>query len=375
MVASVQKRGKTYQYTVSRRVNGQSKPIRKGGYRTKKEAKIAAAEIVVQLGKGKVPLKQIPIDEYFLKWVKLYKSHLSVTTQQHYQYTYKAIKAHFGSTPLQKIGRHDYQLFLNNYGSKKSKESVEKLNSHIRACVKDAVEEQIIHNDFTRKAVLTWTTPAKKPIEKHLNYNESELLLKEILKRLNIGISYSLLLLGLTSGMRFAEMVGLTRNDFDFENNTIAINKTWGYMKRNPKGFGTPKNETSNRTIKIDVITMAHFQKVFNTIPTNKHHLVFYSPNSKYKVISNTYANRQLKNLLNEIGIDPITIHGLRHTHASLLLYKKVSIYYVSERLGHSDIETTLKEYAHLVKELREEDEKKTIEVFNNICSKINCLV
>lgn len=49
--------------------------------------------------------------------------------------------------------------------------------------------------------------------------------------------------------MRFAEMVGLTRNDFDFVNNTISINKTWGYMKRNPEGFGPTKNEQSNRKI------------------------------------------------------------------------------------------------------------------------------
>lgn len=66
----------------------------------------------------------------------------------------------------------------------------------------------IIPHDFTRKAVLTHTTPAKKPIDKHLDFIESQLLLNEILKRLDKGLSYSLLLLGLTSGMRFAEMVG-----------------------------------------------------------------------------------------------------------------------------------------------------------------------
>lgn len=367
-MASIQKRGKTYQFTVSNMVNGKSKPIRKGGFRTKKEAKLAAAEIEVQLGKGIIPhFKAVPIDYYFDKWVKLYKSHLSSTTLQHYNYTSQEIKAHFGSRPLQKIKRHDYQLFLNEYGSNKSKESVEKLNSHIRACVKDAIEEQIIQHDFTRKSALSWKTYPKKPYEKHLNFNESQLLLKEISKRLNNNLIYSLLLLGLTSGMRFAEMVGLTRNDFDFINSTITINKTWGYMKRNPEGFGSTKNECSNRTIKIDILTMTHFKKFFEETPDNFHQLIFYNPNSKYKVISNTVANNQLRKILNKLGIEPITIHGLRHTHASLLLYKKVSIYYVSERLGHSNIETTLKEYAHIVKELRKEDEKKTIELFEEI--------
>ncbi|OIK10236.1 tyrosine-type recombinase/integrase [Bacillus sp. MUM 13] len=369
-MASIQKRGSTYQYTISRMVNGKPKPIRKGGFRTKKEAKIAASEIEAQLQKGIIPhLKPVPIDEYFDNWVKLYKSNLSITTQLHYEYTSNAIKAHFGSKALQEIKRHDYQLFLNEFGSNKSKETVEKLNAHIRACVKDAVEEQIIHHDFTRKAVITWTTPNKKPTEKHLNFIESKILFKRILGELNRnkGLNYSLLLLGLTSGMRFAEMVGLTRRDFNFSDKTITINKTWGYMKRNPKGFGPTKNEQSNRIIKMDSLTMDHFKSLFDSSPSNPYDLVFYSPNSKYKVISNTAANKLLKKILIALEIDPITMHGLRHTHASVLLYKKVSIYYVSERLGHSDIDTTLKEYTHVIKELREEDEIGTVSTFEKM--------
>lgn len=59
--------------------------------------------------------------------------------------------------------------------------------------------------------------------------------------------------------------------------------------------------------------------------------------------------------------------YGLRHTHASVLLYRTVDINYVSKRLGHSTIETTYKHYSHELKELREEEEKKTIETFENM--------
>lgn len=138
-------------------------------------------------------------------------------------------------------------------------------------------------------------------------------------------------------------------------------------MKRNQEGFGSTKNEQSNRTIKMDMHTMKHFRQLFEANPKNIHNLVFYSPSSKYKVISNTVANKILKKVLAELKIDPISIHGLRHTHASVLLYKKVSIYYVSERLGHSDIETTLKEYTHLTKELRAEDERGTTSTFEQM--------
>jgi len=95
--------------------------------------------------------------------------------------------------------------------------------------------------------------------------------------------------------------------------------------------------------------------------------LFFYSEISKYKCITNEYANKLLRGMLKSLDIELITVHGLRHTHASILLYRKVSIYYVSVRLGHKDIDTTLKYYAHIIKELRIRDEKSTITTFEEM--------
>lgn len=358
-----------YEYTVSNVVNGKPKPIRKGGFRTKKEALVAAAEVETQLAKGLRPvLKKYPFEEYLKNWIELYKAPtVSSTTLKHYEYSLNAVKEYFTDTPIQNIQRHEYQKFLNWFGKNKAKETVAKVHGHIKSCVKDALEDQLISIDFTRKTIPTWTVQAKKSVEKHLNYEESELLLQSILSRINDGLGYSLLLLILTSGLRFGEAVGLTRSDFNFRNNTITINKTWGYKKNSPEGVGPTKNEQSNRIIKMDKITMSHFIKLFNTTPTNFHDLVFYSPESKYKVISNTNDNKLLKKMLLELNIEPITVHGLRHTHASVLLYKKASIHYVSERLGHSDIETTLKEYTHVLKELRLQDEQVTVQTFESM--------
>ncbi|MED5050155.1 tyrosine-type recombinase/integrase [Bacillus siamensis] len=366
-MASFLKRGKTWQYCVS----AKPKPIRKGGFPTKKEAMIAAAEVEAKLSKGIAPGVDIstPFDEYFERWVKLYRSRLKGPTLSHYAYTLQEIRKYFGSMPIQKIKRHDYQEFLNNYGATKGQESVEKLHSHIKACVEDAIEEGIIKINFTRKAVKTWTVPAKKDEEKYLNYSDSIRLTKELYKRLDRGLGYYLLLLGLTSGLRFGESVALTRKDFDFSNNTIAVNKTWGYAKRHQSGFGPTKNEQSNRVVKMNKQTMMAFQHLFEVTPNNIHGLVFYSASSKYKVISNTNVNKLLRKVLTELSITPITVHGLRHTHASVLLYRKVSIYYVSARLGHSDIETTSSTYAHLIKELRERDENETVNIFEEMAS------
>ena len=53
-------------------------------------------------------------------------------------------------------------------------------------------------------------------------------------------------------------------------------------------------------------------------------------------------------------GIRQIRFHDLRHTHASILLYKGVDIKTISDRLGHADITTTINTYIHIIKELNQ---------------------
>lgn len=366
-MASFTKRGKTWQYTVSRMVNGKSRPIRKGGFRTKKEAQTAAAEVEAELARGVVPhLKSEPFNEYFYEWIKVYKSHVGKNTRERLLNTYDTIDEHFGDKPLQEISKREYQKFINEYAKTRAKSTVRKLNSHIRSCVREAVDEGIIRVDFTRNVSISGLD-AKRSQDKHLSYADSKKLLQHLYRNLDVSLNYYLLLLALTTGMRFAEIVGLTRKDFDFKNNTISINKTWGYTNKMHDGFGPTKNEQSNREIKVDEQTMITFKNLFEATPDNITKLVFYSPSSKYKVISNGASNSLLKRILAELKIDEISLHGLRHTHASVLLYKGVSIYYVSERLGHSDIETTLRVYTHVVKELRVKDEEKSIEVYERM--------
>ncbi|MEG1841050.1 MAG: tyrosine-type recombinase/integrase, partial [Raoultibacter sp.] len=54
--------------------------------------------------------------------------------------------------------------------------------------------------------------------------------------------------------------------------------------------------------------------------------------------------------------IPVITVHGLRHTHASLLLFAGVSIASVARRLGHASMTTTQKTYLHIIQELENKD-------------------
>lgn len=307
-MASYQKRGKTWQYTVSHYVDGKLDPIRKGGFRTKPEAIAAATEIEHQLRKGHVSItKNIPFSDYFKEWVDLYKKGRHKTTYERYKNSVARVKDYFKDLPIQKIKSNHYQKFLNEYGKGKSKETVRKLNTHIRGCVKDAIEEGYISVDFTRKAEFNASKSAKKGVEKHLDFEEATTLYDSLLVTVSQDSTTPYLLpLGLVTGFRYGELVGLTTDKFDFDTNTIKVDRSWDY--KGDTGFGPLKNTQSERRIKVDSTVIEAFKKLFNSLLKCPHDLVFYSPQSNVTVLTNEGANKALKATLEQLKLKSITI-------------------------------------------------------------------
>lgn len=132
-----------------------------------------------------------------------------------------------------------------------------------------------------------------------------------------------MLILALSTGLRFGELVGLCINDLDFKNNLISVRRQWKYKEGG--GFSDLKTEKSERTISIDKLTMTALKKHLISVkndPANVYDLVFFEPSSDISVVTNDSLNDTLQSILNRLKIKPlITVHGLRHTHASILLY------------------------------------------------------
>lgn len=349
--------------------DGKYKPIRKGGFRTKKEASVAAAQIEADLANGIIGVKKdIAFAQYFLEWFQTYKKDVSDITLSSYQTAYKKILNHFKETSIQKITKRDYQVFLNELGERNAKDTNRKLNGYIRTCLKEAIEEEIVKNDFTRNVTITGAV-GKKSSEKFLNYTSSQILLQDLHKNIDGGIENIMLILTLSTGLRFGELVGLCIQDLDFKNNKIRVHRQWGYKKGG--GFGPLKTDESERIISVDKLTMRALEqhiKFIENISGNVNKLVFYDPSSEISVVTNDRLNDVLRAILKRLTISPlITVHGLRHTHSSILLYKDVSVLYVSERLGHANIDITTSTYAHVLKELRERESEQSNSIFEEI--------
>ena len=148
--------------------------------------------------------------------------------------------------------------------------------------------------------------------------------------------------------MRFSEALAITPKDFDFVHQTLSINKTWDY--KGNTGFLPTKNKSSVRKIQIDWQTVIQFSELVKGLPDNQP--IFVRKGNVY----NSTVNDILERKCEAANISVISVHGLRHTHASLLLFAGVSIASVARRLGHASMTTTQKTYLHIIQELENQD-------------------
>lgn len=129
---------------------------------------------------------------------------------------------------------------------------------------------------------------------------------------------------------------------------TLSISKTWDYKGKG--GFLPTKNKSSVRKIQIDWQIVVKFSELVKGLPEDEP--IFVGEEKIYNSTVNDALTRHCK----ACGISEISIHGLRHTHASLLLFAGVSIASVARRLGHASMTTTQKTYLHIIQELENKD-------------------
>ena len=183
--------------------------------------------------------------------------------------------------------------------------------------------------------------------------------LQTLLKHLNLGPELNwdwFILLVAKTGLRYAEALGLTPEDFNFETQELTINKSWDYKSKHGK-FQPTKNKSSNRTVMLDWKTMNQFQQL---IKDKQSHQPIFVPRGKR--VYNSTINNILNRYCKACEIPVISIHGLRHTHASLLLYEGVSIASVAKWLGHANTTTTQQTYIHIIQELENKDTDKVLQ-------------
>lgn len=288
---------------------------------------------------------------YYIDWVKTYKEGaVRKVTLDKYKMTTGWLEKIAPELKIKDINRIEYQKILNEYAETHEKQTTMDFHHQLKGAILDAVDEGLIERDPTRKIVIKGKQPREKKT-KFLNKSDLEKLLNSLkLKNDKVTWDWFILLVAKT-GLRFAEALALTRNDFNFDKQEININKTWNY--KGDGGFAPTKNESSVRKVKMDWKLCIQMNELFKNTQEREGGLVFIDWSSK---VYNSTVNGLLERKCRKLDIEEISIHGLRHTHASILLYNGVTVASVAKRLGHSNMVTTQKTYLHVIQELEDKD-------------------
>lgn len=422
-MASVKKRGKTYQITVSNGFDSSGKRLFE--YATfkpneshtvkqqEKDLQNFVCEFEKKVKEGKLLQgEKLTLKGFAEEWIKDYvKVNLSVSTYVRYKdilnyFIYPAL----GHLKISNINPLHLQTFYNNLledgvrrdGKKGgySPNTIQKCHVVLSSMLNDAMKWQIIEsNPCTRIS-----PPKKQELESVKNFTEEQLnIFIEILQtgipvkhneteRLNTDgtvtrikeyIEYRKIhpqlklfyYLNLFTGCRRGELLGLMWKDIDLIESTIHIDKELIYVQKELI-VKPPKTKTSIRDLKIPLFItdmLKQYKKEQLTYRLNigdrwngsskiEEGFVFIQDNGKpmhpstpyhtFKRIINNY-NKSVDN--EDMKLPNIPLHGLRHTHATLLIADNVDIRTVSARLGHAKTSTTMNIYAHSLKKMDEQ--------------------
>lgn len=364
-MATFRKHGKGWQVRVSwYDDDGKRHYTSKAGFKTKMDAKAYALELEQKKQDKTIATKSISLVDYYKEWFETYKKDkVAPITADRYNNIYRLLKKNFGTKKLDKITRREYQLFINDFGSDHAPDTVKKTNSIIRSCIKSAMIDKLLTDDFTQNIELKWNE-AKKMTVDYLSVQEIQLLSKTIQQRLDPRYtSYYMLLTAIYTGMRLQEIAALRWEDINFNWHTIDINKAWNYKQHK---LTKTKTKSSVRIIKINSILLDALAE----LKENGTDFVF--ENSAGTIPTSNGVNKTLRHVLAEAGINRPNyhFHSLRHSHVALLLYYGVELYPISKRLGHSNMNITAQKYAYLIDELKQKSDNQIVDLLDNLDTK-----
>lgn len=284
--------------------------------------------------------------DYYRRWIEVYKEGaVRKVTLKKYLLTHGWLEKLVPKLTMEELDRMAYQRLLNAYAEGHERQTVMDFHHQLKGAILDAVDEGLIDRDPTRKAIVKGKTPREKK-RRYLNQFELHKLLGSLDLSPRLSWDWMLLLIAKT-GLRFSEALAITPKDFDFAHQALSIDKTWDYKEG--RGFLPTKNRSSVRKVAIDWQLIVQFSELVKGLPEDE-------PIFVRGRVYNSTANDLLARRCVQAGVPVISVHGLRHTHASLLLFAGVSIASVARRLGHSSMNTTQKTYLHIIQELENKD-------------------
>lgn len=313
---------------------------------------------------GGHPLLSMKLHAYYRSWAKQYKEGVikQVTLEKYFR-DLAFLTKNFPSLHMGDLSRPAYQEIITCYAQDHELTTVKDFHHRLHACLRDAQFDGVLRYDPAHKVKLHGKPPREKKKEKSLSVQDLGKLIDtlDLTGPISCSMDWAVLLMAKT-GLRFAECLGLTPKDIDFQRQQIHVTKTWNYKQYgitipyDQTAFTETKNRSSVRVVDLDWQFGAQMMgKAPEIMNLNPDWPIFVPPG---KTLYNSTWNSFLEHKCREAGVPAISIHSLRHTNASILLYQGLSLPSIAARLGHTDSTVTQKVYLHVIKELEAKDRR-----------------
>jgi integrase len=320
---------------------------------TKRQAQIECARLIAEQQSGaaiepnKITLRQF-LDRFQADWVA---THVSPHTCERYGYALNHARRHIGERPLQKLRPADLAAF---YATLARKGLAPRTIRSVHVVLHQALERAKIWG-VMRDNPADLNKPPKAPNQ------ETDMLQPEeaarLLEQLRGKPLYLIASLGLATGMRRNEMLALRWRDLKLDAAQLTIKQALEQTKTHGIRVKEPKTERGKRTISLPAHIVAELRQHWREQQEQRLGMglgkapddspVFAAADGRH--LSPNAITKAWPRAMAAIGMPAVTLHSLRHSHASMLIAKGVDILTISRRLGHTSPTITLGIYGHLI--------------------------
>jgi integrase len=356
------KRGrKTFGYSLFLGRDGNGKQLRqvKRGFQREKDAQDALRKAIEELEHTPTARAMPTFAEFFGRWhreiaVREYERKTSERYEELAQYAIRL----YGDVPLDRLTTEQLaadQSRMLDHGGCVTKQhpngrplapkTVRHISFLVQACLQQAVDWDIIPKNPMVK-VKKPKVPKRRP--KVVDSSGFARLVNE-----SRGLAiFPVIVLGMATGMRRGEMLALEWADLDWDRATLEVSKSLEETDAGLRIKGTKSGETRRFTIPADVLEILRehhleqfgHRELYGADYAGRN-LIFAKPDGEY--YSPDKMGTRIRRAMLKAGLSGVSLHSLRHSHASELLSKGVPITAVSERLGHASPNVTLAIYSH----------------------------
>ena len=300
---------------------------------SEKEAYEELQEKIREKLEDKVELKTIGF--YKNEFLEIKKNTVSINTLASYKSILKLLDEDINISDITKL---EYEKKLNQYREIYSPQHIKLIKNIFNIFFKFIKSYYVPTFDINLEFTLSKEDKfEEKQKIKYIDTNK----IQEVLELITHPITKDFVTVQLLTGLRAGELLAVTSKDIDIKNKTLSVNKT----KHASGIFTSPKTLSSIRTIEINDRTLEILMR--------------------YTSASETIFNTTVQTLNHNLKNVKLSTHMFRHTHVALLVEAGVPIKVISERLGHSKIDTTLDIYTHVTENMKLDLRTK----LNNLCA------